>query len=177
MTDKLRSVFSAHHGKSVREMPRTERTLSEVSRLARELEAIASQLAHLPRQAENIDSLFSTEKELIDVIRRVRAFRTHFFADDLFADPAWDILLELKHAEHEQYRVTISNLCLAAAVPPTTALRWISLLEDRGMLVRTDDPLDGRRAFISLHPTASATLEKFFKSVLEQERVRNFKQK
>jgi hypothetical protein len=44
---------------------------------------------------------------------------------DLFADPAWDILLDLFAASIERRPVSVSSACVAAAVPPTTALRWI----------------------------------------------------
>jgi hypothetical protein len=43
--------------------------------------------------------------------------REQFFGPDLFADPAWDILLDLYAARLEQQRVAVSSLCIAAAVP------------------------------------------------------------
>ncbi len=47
-------------------------------------------------------------------------------------------------------RVAVSSLCIAAAVPATTALRWIKALTDRGLFVRAADPQDGRRVYIEL---------------------------
>src|SRR3546814_5360350 len=47
-------------------------------------------------------------------------------------------------------RVSVSSLCIAAAVPATTALRWIRALTDHGLFLRQADPSDGRRVFIAL---------------------------
>lgn len=81
---------------------------------------------------------------------RARRLRAQFFADELFADPAWDMLLDLFAAELERRQVSVSSLCIAAAVPPTTALRWIGTLHEAGLFERQADPSDRRRAYIGL---------------------------
>ena len=86
-------------------------------------------------------------------VRRIiaaRAARRDFFASDLFADPAWDILLELYALNCEQQRTSVSKLCLAAGVPATTALRWIDTLHGDGLIVRTPDPMDSRRVWVAI---------------------------
>jgi hypothetical protein len=75
-------------------------------------------------------------------IIKLRRMRERYFPPDLFADPAWDILLDLKAARQEGQHVSVSSLCIAAAVPPTTALRWITAMTESGMLVRRQDPAD-----------------------------------
>jgi DNA-binding MarR family transcriptional regulator len=62
--------------------------------------------------------------------------------------------------------VSVSSLCIAAAVPTTTALRWIKQLADRGLLERRSDPADARRAFIALAPTAQAAMDACLDAVL-----------
>ena len=89
---------------------------------------------------------------------RARRLRDQYFSGDLFADPAWDILLDLMAARLEGRKVAVSSLCIAAAVPATTALRWIKLLTDRGLLVRVADPEDGRRVHIGLAEEAARVL-------------------
>lgn len=83
----------------------------------------------------------------------------------LFADPAWDILLALAEAEMEQRRMTISDLCLAAAVPSTTALRWISLMTANEVLARVPDVRDRRRVFIQLSYGASLGMKSYLASI------------
>ncbi len=58
-------------------------------------------------------------------IIRQRQLRARFFDGELFADPAWDMLLDLTAARVEARRVSVTSLCIASGVPPTTALRWI----------------------------------------------------
>lgn len=98
-------------------------------------------------------------------IIKLRRLRDRFFQPDLFADPAWDILLDLKAAVREGAQVPVSSLCIAAAVPPTTALRWITAMTDSGMLVRRQDPADARRVFIELSADTSARMDNYFVAV------------
>ncbi|MEO7813992.1 MAG: winged helix DNA-binding protein [Sphingomicrobium sp.] len=101
----------------------------------------------------------------VDVVRsviRARRLRARFFAEELFADPAWDMLLDLLQAELAQHRVPVSSLCIAAAVPATTALRWIKSMTDAGLFLRRADPHDGRRVFVELSPGASEGMRRYF---------------
>ena len=109
-----------------------------------------------PRAASQL-----SEKHVLDVIQARRAREKHFNSD-LFADPAWDLLLELYAAELGQRRVCVSTLCAAAAVPQTTALRWIKALEAKGLIHRQEDRLDQRRHYMSLSGGASAAMTSYF---------------
>jgi len=92
---------------------------------------------------------------------RGRRLRDQFFAEGLFEDPAWDMLLDLYAAELEGAQVSVSSLCIAAAVAPTTALRWIGRMTDAGLFVRQPDPFDRRRAFLGLSSEARAKMERY----------------
>jgi hypothetical protein len=102
-----------------------------------------------------------TAKSVRDVIK-LRRMRDSFFDAELFADPAWDILLDLMAARLEQRDVSVSSLCIAAAVPPTTALRWITAMTESGMLLREQDPNDARRVFIVLSDEVALKLNEYF---------------
>ena len=103
--------------------------------------------------------------ETVRSVIRARRLRGRYFPDDLFADPAWDMLLDLLQAEISQLRVPVSSLCIAAAVPATTALRWLKSMTDKGMFVRRADPHDGRRVFVELSREASVALRRYFAEV------------
>jgi hypothetical protein len=90
----------------------------------------------------------------IRAVIRARRLRGQYFATELFADPAWDMLLDLFAASLERQRVSVSSLCIAAAVPPTTALRWIGTMHEAGLFGRQADPGDRRRAYIVLSEKA-----------------------
>ncbi|MEO7505127.1 MAG: hypothetical protein ABIT69_08100 [Sphingomicrobium sp.] len=103
-----------------------------------------------------------------DIVRgciRARRLRARYFDPELFADPAWDMLLDLLAAEIAQHRVPVSSLCIAASVPPTTALRWIKTMTDSGLFLRRSDPHDGRRIFVELSPGASDGMRRYFAEV------------
>jgi len=96
---------------------------------------------------------------------RARRLRSRFFSEELFADPAWDMLLDLLQAEIRHHRVPVSSLCIAAAVPATTALRWLKTLVSQGLFIRRADPHDGRRVFVELAADASIAMRRYFGEV------------
>ncbi len=102
------------------------------------------------------------EPRLVRSIIRQRQLRVRFFDGELFADPAWDMLLDLTAARAEHARVSVTSLCIASGVPPTTALRWIGQMTCAGLFERVDDETDRRRAFISLSDTTAGAMARYF---------------
>ncbi|UVI40514.1 winged helix DNA-binding protein [Qipengyuania spongiae] len=105
------------------------------------------------------------DPRLVKSVIRHRAMRAEFFDEALFADPAWDILLDLTAARAEHRRVSVTSLCIAANVPATTALRWISQMVESGILVRVQDDSDKRRAFIALSDGAADAMARYFDAI------------
>ena len=141
----------------------------EVGRIAATLATLSHGPAgHAPASVQfgspqpSATPLPEVSREQLRGVIRARRIRARFFAEDLFADPAWDMLLDLMHAELAQIRVPVSSLCIAAAVPATTALRWIKTLNDRGLITRRADPHDGRRVFVELSNDASSAIRRYF---------------
>ncbi len=98
----------------------------------------------------------------IRLMLKLRRLRESFFDSALFADPGWDMLLDLMAARLEGKRVAVSSLCIAAAVPPTTALRWIKAMTDHDLFERQADPADGRRIFMRLSDKAADGMTRYF---------------
>jgi DNA-binding transcriptional ArsR family regulator len=96
---------------------------------------------------------------LVRAMIRARRLREKFLGSGLFADPAWDMLLDLFAARLERRRVSVSSLCVAAAVPPTTALRWIAVLEEKGLAVKRADPRDRRRVFVEISDESAVRVQ------------------
>jgi len=112
--------------------------------------------------------------ELVREARRLtkeRRERERMFPAVLFADPAWDILLDLTISKLEGVRVSVLSLCLAAPVPTTTAFRWIRRMEAKGLLVRTPDEADRRRIYIDLNDQMLATMVAYLDRVAARERA------
>ncbi|MGZ3235038.1 MAG: MarR family transcriptional regulator [Croceibacterium sp.] len=102
------------------------------------------------------------DPRLVRTIIRQRQLRAKFFDGELFADPAWDILLDLTAARAEHTRVSVTSLCIASGVPPTTALRWIGQMTQGGLLERVEDEVDRRRAFIALSDRTADGMARYF---------------
>lgn len=92
--------------------------------------------------------------------RRTKIFRS----EELFGEPAWDILLDLFIAAKERRRVSVTSACIGSAVPSTTALRWITILEKQGLLMREADPGDARRVYVKLSARGYAAMLEYFAS-------------
>ena len=95
---------------------------------------------------------------------RARRLRESLFPEPIFADPAWDILLELYACKLEGTRVCVSNACIAAQVPHTTALRWLDRLEEFGLIERCPDPTDSRRIYVELTEIATWRIHLWLKA-------------
>lgn len=142
----------------------------EVGRIAATLARLSGGLEGGPAHAVQpvpapVEPPVEISRDLLRAVIRARRLRARYFTDELFADPAWDMLLDLTQAEVAQIRVPVSSLCIAAAVPATTALRWIKTLTDSGMLLRRAHPHDGRRVFVELAPTTSVAMRSYFSEV------------
>lgn len=94
-----------------------------------------------------------------------RQARARFFDAELFGDPAWDMLLDLTAARAEGAQVSVTSLCIAAGVPATTALRWLTQMVKSGLFVRVPDPSDKRRAFIALSDRSLTAMAGYFASL------------
>ena len=99
--------------------------------------------------------------ELYEIRRR----RDRFLSPALFAEPAWDLLLDLFISRVSGRRVSVTSACLAAAVPETTGLRWIGILIDQGLVERSDDSRDKRRNWLRLSDAGFQVMRSYLKWV------------
>lgn len=95
-----------------------------------------------------------------------RALRGRYLPKGFFGEPAWQILLELfvDYAEDpDSHAVPVTDLCVASGEAQTTALRWIAILEDHGLLSRSSDLDDRRRRLVYLSEKGRIIVESYFK--------------
>lgn len=107
------------------------------------------------------------DPRLVRQIIANRQRRARFFDPQLFADPAWDMLLDLTAAHAEGQKVSVTSLCIAANVPATTALRWLSQMVEAGVFRRAADPMDRRRVFIELSDASITAMAGYFAALDE----------
>jgi len=168
VSDSARDVETVRLRRLNEEIARIAETLARLSRTDADSSSrgrIADRtLGYSAPPAAAIDTPPIAPREVRAAIR-ARRLRDQFFDAGLFEDPAWDILLDLFAAELERAQVSVSSLCIAAAVAPTTALRWIAKMTESGMLVRVPDPFDRRRAFMELSAKTSEAVRGYLAAV------------
>ena len=98
---------------------------------------------------------------------RERRRRERIFSLDLFGEPAWDILLDLFSAHLQNKRISVTSVCIAANVAPTTALRWISELQENLLIERFDSDTDRRVKWVRLTDSASKMMFDYFKIIAD----------
>lgn len=136
-----------------------------IAALKRDAERVTSALAEL-MAGRSAYAVRPVDALRIRAHIKARRLRERFFPADLFADPGWDMMLDLAAAQMENRQVSVSSLCIAANVPTTTGLRWIKTLCDSGIFQRSADPGDARRAFICLSPQSAKAMEACLEAVL-----------
>lgn len=159
--DRLSDVASDQNSVRLRQLS------DEVSRIAATLARLSSGPTQQSRPVapQPEEEVPEVSAETVRAVIRARRLRERYFSAELFADPAWDMLLDLLQAEIAQLRVPVSSLCIAASVPSTTALRWLKTMTQQGIFMRRADPHDGRRIFVELSPEASIAMRRYFAEV------------
>ena len=69
---------------------------------------------------------------------------------ELFADPMWDLMLELYASAADGTRVSVSRACVASRAPSSSALRYIKEMTGKGLVVRDECRSDARKVYVRL---------------------------
>lgn len=154
--------------------PGLQSLAEEVARIARALASLAGEappaandvfsdglIGYRAEPALQSASTLAVSAGEVRAMIRARRLRDRYLPPELFGEPAWDMLLDLFAARIERTKVAVSSLCIAAAVPPTTALRTIRAMTDQGLFARIADPADKRRVFIELTEASAAAMQSY----------------
>lgn len=76
--------------------------------------------------------------------------RSSLLGPRMSAEPAWNILLDLFISGAANRTLSVSAVCIGARSPAATALRYLSLLQEAGLVERSQDTSDGRRSHVRL---------------------------
>ncbi len=145
-------------------------TISAISQMLKQIACELDQDANAnPKRIGHPHHHSSQTPQSLETLSLAKAYiasrrkRDHLFAQQgLFADPAWDMLVDLYIHHLEGRTVSVSSLCIASAVPATTALRWINRLADDGFVIRSPDPTDARRILVKVSTRSALLLERYF---------------
>lgn len=98
-------------------------------------------------------------REIASNILRMRRHRDKLLGRELFAEPVWDMLLELYVGDARGRPLSTGDLIIAGAVPATTARRCMKQLKNLGIFNHLKDPLDRRRSLCILNPAIRQAIE------------------
>lgn len=135
--------------------------MDHASGLADHMEAFAIELRSMSDEGMQV---IPTEQTLLLVSQRI--YKARRSVDRIFemvgfaVSPAWDIMLDLYQARAKEQKISVSSASIGAACPPTTALRWLAVLEERGLIRRFPDEADGRRIIVELTESAVPKIAK-----------------
>lgn len=105
---------------------------------------------------------------LYELCRRfyaARRKRGQVFGDDILFDPVWDMLLILYWAHGHSEPLSVTSVVGGSDVPYTTGLRWLRVMEDRGLITRKPNAEDRRSSTVELTETAITKMDKYLQSV------------
>lgn len=114
-----------------------------------------------PAGAVSRPSSTAAAQRLIDE----RRARRRFLPEELFHEPAWDMLLALFLAWHENRVMNVKTLVAASDAPVTTSQRWIDHLAKLSLVTRVVDPIDRRRIEVTLSESGRDAVQRYLDSL------------
>jgi len=110
----------------------------ELAKVSRDLRRLAARLSALTGEVGE-DAFPAPTPEVVRLVLGIRLLWFDHFGVDL-GEPARNMLLALYAAQLEGRWLGPTRLAKAAAVPLATALRWIEMLRERGLVDATPEP-------------------------------------
>jgi len=137
---------------------RTERALNENDAWAKQKAHGGPAQVRRPRSAD------------VDVVERARCAyvlsgrRSTLLGSGLFADPGWNMLLDLLLSEVDGNVLSVTSACIGSRASHSTALRHMMLLRKAGLVERVPDGTDRRRTIVRLTDRGWEALHRLFQT-------------
>lgn len=126
-------------------------------------------------EAGDVQPLGGNEKKQLAAIAQGefhnRRRRDSLIRYDLFAEPAWDMLLDLYIQHHRGQPVAVDRLCTAAATASTTALRWLGLLIEKELVMRSSSAEDDGILRVMLSERGISEMERYLRDFLHRDQL------
>lgn len=156
--DRMRTGVVNLTEQDARELARLLRLLGQVSPRTGDYEPVPVE----DRKRPTPEALKAKAREIYSLRKR----RSQFFSSAMFGEAAWDMLLALYLCDEVATRQPIGALIAESGAPYSSALRWLSYLENHGLVSREPHPADRRTAFVALTDKGRGMLEAYFETAL-----------
>lgn len=82
----------------------------------------------------------------------------------LFADSCWNMCLDIYICGLKEEQVTVSSIAQSSGIPMTTAMRYINVMVEQGLLEKSANPSDNRMVFIAVSHECRSKIETLLSS-------------
>jgi hypothetical protein len=113
----------------------------------------AEQVPTVTAAAIDLDDLNHARARAVRMLK-LRRQRETSMGFGLFADPCWDMLLDLFVRRCAGMSTSVSSACISANVPATTALRHLAIMIERGLVTKQNSTKDNRVQYVDLSEAA-----------------------
>ena len=130
-------------------------------------EILDKRIADSNRGISNNPIMFKDSLSHIDMIERAEKYlhwgrtksQTLDSGNGLFADSCWNMCLDIFICGLKEERVTVSAIAHSSGIPMTTAMRYINVMVEQGLIEKTPNPADNRMVFVSVSPDCLTKIE------------------
>lgn len=98
--------------------------------------------------------------------RRIR--RDFIGSDELFGEPAWDLLLDLFIRQTNDEDNSIMSARINADTPTSTIMRWLDVLESTGLAQSHTDPANLEHRLIQLTSAGYAGMLRYLETIARE---------
>ena len=99
-------------------------------------------------------------EQIEGILTRQREY-SEFLERHGLTNASGDILLRVAWLLASGEKPCVTDLCALVEYPRTTALRYITMLEEQGLIQRERDASDGRRWFVKLTQKGSTAIQHY----------------
>ena len=152
------------HGSADLPLPKSTVGIEEIAKKVSSLMALLSQGQQDPAAAEEATAGLARQ------LHCERRERDAAFGTDMFGEPSWDMLLYLYGHGEEPELLSLEALCETSAVAPTTSLRYLNAMLDKGWIVRSAPSHTEGTGTVALSPETRDRMRGLLERILEGRR-------
>lgn len=89
----------------------------------------------------------------------------HFENNQIFGEPAWDILLDLYIHQARNELVSMKSAIVGSGASMSTAVRWLEVLDKEGLIFFEYDPSDAMRGLLRLTPEGYESITRYLEAI------------
>lgn len=89
----------------------------------------------------------------------------HFEREQIFGEPAWDMLLDLYIHQARNEKVSVKSALIGSGASASTAMRWLGVLDAEGLIRSEDDPADSARRLVRLTPEGYEGITRYLEQI------------